>query len=577
MSLIQQLVKKGILDKEKAVSLENEVKESGQREEEVILKEKIATEAVLFSLKSENLKIPLKEIAPDQVPLKTLESIPEETAKYYQMIPIEKSEKFLEVGMVFPEDLKAQEALKFLARQGNFNYKVFLITPTTFKDLLKQYRTLKREVSMALEELETELKEEPGVKPVTAAEFERMAEEAPITKIVAVILRHATEGGASDIHIEPTKEKLRVRFRFLGVLHSSIFLPMAVHPAVIARIKIISNLKIDETRMPQDGRFSAKIDAKSIDFRVSTFPTTLGEKAAIRVLDPAIGIKKFEELGVESRNLKIIKRSISRPYGLILSTGPTGSGKSTTLYAILQLLNNEGVNIITLEDPAEYFIEGINQSQVKPEIGYDFPIGLRHILRQDPDIIMVGEIRDEETANLVVHAALTGHIVLSTLHTSNVLGIIPRLIDMGIKPYLIPSTLQLGISQRLIRRLCDDCKKKIKAEPEIQELILQEVENLPPAVKNSLKIEKPMSIFTNKGCSKCHNMGFTGRIGIFEILTMSKNLAETILKDPSEAVIAKEAKEQGMITMRQDGILKVLEGITTIEEVLGSAEEVQHI
>jgi len=294
MSLIKQLVEKGLINKEKAVSLDFQIKQSNRKEEEVLLETGLVPEQVLFALKSENLKIPLKEVDVEKIPLKTLELIPEETSKYYQMIPLQKTDKYLEIGMVYPEDLKAQEALKFLSRQGNFNYKVFLITSTTFKNLLKQYRTLKREVGQALEELETELKEEKvKVKPATVAEFERMAEEAPITKIVAVILRHAVEGNASDVHIEPTSEKLRIRFRLMGELHSSIFLPLNVHPAVVTRVKILANLKIDETRVPQDGRFSTRIDGKSVDFRVSTFPTTLGEKVAIRVLDPIVGLKKF--------------------------------------------------------------------------------------------------------------------------------------------------------------------------------------------------------------------------------------------------------------------------------------------
>jgi len=577
MSLLKQLVQKGLVkDKEKIASFEYEIKESGKREEDVILEEGIVSESVLYGLKSEILNIPLREVTTDQVTLEILELIPEETAKYYQMIPIQKNEEFLEVGMVYPDDLKAEEALKFLARQGNFNYKVYLIAPTTFKNLLKQYRDLKREVGMALEELETELKTETvKMKTPSASEFERMAEEAPITKIVAVILRHAVDGEASDIHIEPTREKLRIRFRQLGALHSSIFLPLKAHPAVVARIKIVSGLKIDETRIPQDGRFSTKLNEKIIDFRVSTFPTTLGEKVAIRVLDPATGLKTFEELGLESRNLETIKEGISKPYGLILATGPTGSGKTTTLYAILQLLNKEGVNIVTLEDPVEYFIENINQSQVKPDIGYDFASGLRQILRQDPDIIMVGEIRDEETANLVTHSALTGHIVLSTLHTNNALGVVPRLVDMGIKPYLIPPSLQLALAQRLVRRLCDDCKEKIEPDPKIRELLLKEIENFPPEIKNSLKIEKPLSIYINspKGCAKCNKTGYSGRIGVFEVLTMTPSLSSTILKEPSEAMIKKEAEAQKMITMRQDGILKVLKGVTTIEEVLRVTEE----
>jgi len=572
--LIRQLVKKGILDQEKATALEFETRESGKREEEVILGRRICSEDFLFGLKSENLKIPLKKITIQEVPLETLGMIPEETARHYQMIPLVKKNNTLEVGMVYPEDLKAQEALKFLARQGKFNFEVFLVTPTTFSNLLRQCRTLRREVGKALEELEAELKgEKLEVRLKTAAEFERMAEEAPITKIVAVILRHAVEGKASDVHIEPTRDRLRVRFRLLGILHSSIFLPLKTHPAVVARIKILANLKIDETRIPQDGRFTTIIDGNSIDFRVSTFPTTLGEKVAIRVLDPAIGLKTFGELGLEKRNLKVVKQAIERPYGLILATGPTGCGKTTTLYAILQVLNKEGVNIVTLEDPVEYFIEGINQSQVRPEIGYDFAVGLRHIVRQDPDIIMVGEIRDQETTSLATHAALTGHIVLSTLHTSNAIGVIPRLIDLGIQPYLIPSTLSIAIAQRLVRKLCDNCKKRGLAKKEVKDLILKEFEGLPSQAKKDFGIPKPLYIWQAVGCKECNNEGYTGRIGLFEILSMTDELADIILKEPSEREISKEAERQGMVTMRQDGILKVLAGITTIEEVLQVAEE----
>jgi len=574
MTLIQQLIKKGILDKGKATTLEFEIRETKKREEEVILEKRLCDESFLFNLKSKNLKIPLKEIVASGVPLETLGMIPEETAKHYKMIPLVRRDKILEVGMVYPEDLKAQEALKFLGRQGLFTYRVFLITLTTFSNLLKQYRTLRKEVGRALEELEVELKEKKvEVKPRTAAEFERLAEEAPITKIVAVILRHAVEGKASDIHIEPTREKLRIRFRLLGILHSSIFLPLRTHPAVVARIKILSNLKIDETRIPQDGRFSTKINGGSIDFRVSTFPTTLGEKVAIRVLDSTIGLKTFGELGLEKRNLGAVKWAIKSPYGLILASGPTGCGKTTTLYAILQQFNKEGVNIVTLEDPVEYFIEGINQSQVRPEIGYDFAVGLRHIVRQDPDIIMVGEIRDSETASLATHAALTGHIVLSTIHTSNAIGVIPRLLDLGIQPYLIPPTLSIVIAQRLVRRLCDNCKKKIKPKKEIKDLILKEIGNFPPQTKKNFKIPKPLYIFEATGCRKCNNKGFTGRIGLFEILSMTDQLSDIILKEPSEREIIKEVERQGMITMKQDGIMKVLNGVTTIEEVLRVAEE----
>ncbi len=573
-TLVQQLVKKGILEKEKAASLEFEIKSSGKKDEKVILERGIVSESFLFGLKSENLKIPLKDVVASEIPLKILELIPEESARYYKMVPLLKKDNLLEVGMVFPEDLKAQEALKFLARQGKFSYQVFLITLTSFNNLLKQYRTLKKEVSRALEELEIELREEKmEIKPMRAAEFERLAEEAPIIKVVAVILRHAAEGGASDIHVEPTKEKSRVRFRVDGILHSSIFLPLRVHPAVVARIKILSNLKIDETRIPQDGRFSTKINGKDIDFRVSTFPTALGEKAAIRVLDPTEGLKSFEELGLERKSFEVVKAAIKKPYGLILATGPTGCGKTTTLYAILNILNKEGVNIVTLEDPIEYFVGGVNQSQIRPEIGYDFSQGLRQVVRQDPDVIMVGEIRDEETAALAIHSALTGHIVLSTLHTNNAVGVIPRLIDMQVKPFLIPSALSIAIAQRLVGKLCPYCKKKVKPKKEVQNLILKEVESLPQIIKKKVKISSPLSIYEAKGCKKCNFRGFSGRIGVFEVLSMTDELSQIILKEPEEQKIIREASRQGMITMRQDGILKVLDGITTIEEVLRVAEE----
>ena len=574
MSIIKYLKEKGIIDKEKALQLSSAVAESGQTEEELLLEKNILPEEDLFSKKSESLRIPLRQVDVSRLSLDVLELIPEETAKYYQMIPINKTEKDVEIGMVYPEDLKAQEALKFLARQKNFTYKVFLISLTSFKDLMSQYRNLKKEVGRALEELEVELKDESETENITTEykEYQRIAEEAPITKIVAVILRQAVEGEASDIHIEPTRDKLRVRFRSLGELHASIFLPLNIHPAVVARIKILSNLKIDEARKPQDGRFSTKVNGKTIDYRVSTFPTAMGEKVAIRVLDPEIGKKSLTNLGLEGKPLDEVKEIIKKPYGLILATGPTGSGKTTTLYAILELLNKEEVNIVTLEDPVEYFVEGLNQSQVRPEIDYTFASGLRHILRQDPDVIMVGEIRDEETASLVIHAALTGHIVLSTLHTSNATGAIPRLIDMGVRPYLIPPTLQLAMAQRLVRRLCDECKEEIKPNIKIKELITKELSLMPAEAAKEFS-KKEIKLYQAKGCPKCNGTGFSGRVALFEVLSMTSSLTDIILKDPSEHKILEEAKNQDMITIRQDGIMKALKGMTTIEEVLRVTEE----
>jgi Type II secretory pathway, ATPase PulE/Tfp pilus assembly pathway, ATPase PilB len=475
--------------------------------------------------------------------------------------------------MVYPEDLKAQEALKFLARKNDFAYQVVLITPKIFNALLGKYRDLKKEVGKALEEFREE--EETETDTSRRPQFETMSnvEDAPIAKIVNVVLRNALDGAASDIHIEPSRTKLRVRFRVMGELYSSIFLPLNIANAVLARIKIMSNMKIDENRVPQDGRFSMKIDSKNIDFRVSTLPTALGEKVVMRILDPDAGYKTFEDLGLDGRNLELVRKAIDEPFGLILVTGPTGSGKSTTLYAVLQEVNSDKINIISLEDPVEYFCDGVNQSQVRPEIGFDFASGLRSILRQDPDVIMVGEIRDEETALLTIHSALTGHLVLSTLHTNDSLGVVPRLVDLKVQSYLIPSTLTLALAQRLVRRLCPDCKKKVEAKGFLKEKIIDEFKDIPAASRVDVELGDPIYIWEPVGCPKCNRQGFSGRVGIFETLEMTPELGEIILKDLSGTALSAEGKRQGMTTMRQDGILKALRGVTTIEEVLKATEE----
>ncbi len=355
-------------------------------------------------------------------------------------------------------------------------------------------------------------------------------------------------------------------------MHSNLILPLKIHPAVVARIKILSNLKIEERRLPQDGRFFSKIAGKDIDFRVATMPTTLGEKVVLRVLDPEKGMMKVDKLGMRPSTEEIVTKGVNKPTGMLLATGPTGSGKTTTLYSLLRTLNTEEVNIVTLEDPVEYFIAGVNQSQIKHDIGYDFASGLRQILRQDPDIIMVGEIRDQETAELAVHAALTGHIVLSTLHTNDAVGVIPRLTDMGIKPYLVPPSLNTAISQRLVRRLCKHCKKEKKPDGPIKEIIIKEMESLPPQAQEKIDLAD-IKVYEPVGCDQCGGVGFSGRIGIFEALEMTNPLAKLVLEDKGEGPIKEQAFKQGMITMRQDGIIKALEGHTSIEVILKSTKE----
>ena len=574
MSFLEYLIQNKILKKDQAELLERGMEKSKSKLEELILKDGLVPEDRLFSLKSKFLNIPLKKVKATDVPLETLEIIPEDSAAYYKAIPLFKKGNLLEIGMIYPENLRAQEALKFLARERGFSYNVFLINFSTFNDLLGRYKSLKQEIQKALGELDTELKGETKAKTRNVNEIGRMASEAPISRIVAVILRQAVDKRASDIHIEPAGVNLRVRLRIDGVLHSSINLPAKVHSAVVARIKILSNLRIDETRIPQDGRFSIMMGGRNIDFRVSTFPTAKGEIVELRVLDPKEGVKSFDELGIRGPNYRIIHEMAAKPFGMILSTGPTGSGKTTTLYAILRFLNKVKVNIMTLEDPVEYVIPGINQSQIKPGIGYTFASGLRYMLRHDPDIVMVGEIRDSDTASLATHAALTGHLVLSTVHTNNAIGAIPRLIDLGVEPFLLNSTINAIISQRLVRHLCVDSREKIRPNVKTRDLIFSEIEKLPNEVKKENNIpQRPgdIWIWKPKISSKCKS-GYLGRIGLFEVLRMTDQLSDIILTRPSKVNISAEAKRQQMVSMRQDGILKVLKGETSIEEVLAETE-----
>ena len=424
-----------------------------------------------------------------------------------------------------------------------------------------------------LESLSEELEEQEKITPKT---IEQITSEGAITKIVASVVKYAVESRASDIHIEPFEDKVRVRFRIDGVLVSSLVLPRNIHSAVLTRIKVLSNLKIDETRLAQDGRFSTILKRRKIDFRVSTFPTKNGEKVVMRILDPLTNKIDLPDLGVEGRSAEVLERAMNRPFGSILITGPTGSGKSTTLAGILKKMNNEDINIVTLEDPIEYFVDGVNQSQIHEEIGYTFASGLRHILRQDPDVIMVGEIRDKETAALATQAALTGHIVLSTLHTNDALGVIPRLVDMGVEKYLIPPTLNVAVAQRLLRRLCSDCKLKIKANNAEENIINAALAGMPEQYRKNMlsksgyEISKPN---LENPCKLCGGKAFRGRIAIFEMLEMTTELEKIILTVISESAMREEAKKQGMITMFQDGILKVLKGVVSLEELLEVAQE----
>ncbi len=568
--LIDALIKKTLLSDELGQKLLVEAGQSGKSVEDIIYSRRLLDEVSVVKTKGEILSIPYRKVNPDEISDDTLKIMAGATAQTYGFIPLKRDAKILVAGMLRPNDVRAQETLRFIAKQNKVSLGVYIITPSDFEAVMRKYSPYSSEVEQAVRALNVE----PGSglsfvqRAISIEEGGNVSEEAPIIKIVASTLKSAVEEGASDIHIEPQRTRVRVRFRVDGILQEVISFPLEIHQPIISRVKILSNLKIDETRMPQDGRFRTVIFGRDIDFRVSTFPTPVGEKVAIRVLDPTIGLKGMQNLGLAGHSAELVAQAVKKPFGMILVTGPTGSGKTTTLYSLLQELNKPEVNVLSLEDPVEYFVEGLNQSQVHPEIGYDFASGLRQIVRQDPDVIMVGEIRDTETAKLAIHAALTGQIVLSTLHTNNAVGVIPRLIDMGAEPFLLPSALNLMVSQRLVRRLCDSCKAAEPASPEMTKIINNEIEKLTTDAKSQLKYKEPYKIYHAPGCKVCKGKGAVGRIGLFEVLAMSRELEEIISAGPTEGRIYDEAKRQGMTTLRQDGVLKALDGVVALEEIL---------
>ena len=574
------LVSNAVADKQKIDGAFEKSKKDSLDIFDVLINEKIVKAEELTRIKASFLGVPYIELTNEIISNEILKSIPEKAAMFYKFIPFEKNNKTIKIAMVDPTNIEALDALKFISIRREVNTEIHLISKKGFDTVIKQYKKIDDELKNVLENVDQEIvgKEKDSEIEKEDSNIKRIAEEAPVSKVVNIILTHAIEGKASDIHVEPNENELMVRYRLDGVLHNSLVLPKKIAPAVTSRIKILANLKIDETRKPQDGRFRFSIPKengaeKCVDLRVSTFPTVDGEKVVMRILDTSSNISTLESLGIWKRGLSIINENIDKPFGIILVTGPTGSGKSTTLYAMLKILNKEGVNIVTLEDPVEYFMTGINQSQIRSEIGYTFSSGLRSILRQDPDIIMVGEIRDKETAELATHAALTGHLVLSTLHTNNAIGVIPRLIDMGVEPFLISSSLNIAIAQRLVKKICDHCKKEIEVSLSMEKIIRKELENVPDNQKNDLNLENSLKLFHGKGCKECKQSGFSGRIGIYEVLLMTPELESVMSSNISDIEITKEAKRQGMITMKQDGIMKALTGATTIEEVLRVTEE----
>ena len=591
MDTLQILIQSGAVDRNALPEIEVELQKPGATLEQVLQKNGVALKDILAA-KGQYHGVPIRELGEKAVSFDILRYVPEESARHYRLAPIGVTDGALEIGMTDPDNLEARDALTFISAKVGMPYKVFLISDTDFEKLLGQYKGLSGEVGKALTELETDLAvdtkkaEKEGTDKkhklsfeeveITETEAQAITEDAPVTKIVATVLRHAAEQRASDIHIEPLADQTRVRFRIDGVLITNITLPPKVHNAVVARIKVLSNMRLDEKRKPQDGRFSARVGGGKVDFRVSTFPTYYGEKVVMRILGAQTKDWRLDGIGLSARNLDLIRTAIKKPYGLVLISGPTGSGKSTTLYTLLNEVDRDRQNVLSLEDPVEYTIAGVSQSQVRPEIGYSFANGLRTTLRQDPNIIMVGEIRDAETANLAVQAALTGHLVLSTIHTNNAIGIVPRLLDMGVEPYLIPPVLILGMAQRLVRTLCPKGGKKVQVEDSMAQMLKSQFSNLPKEYQKDIP---PLNeVYRMDPTPECPS-GTRGRVAVFEMFDMNAELERAILERKSEEELVGIVRKNGMLTMKEDAIIKSACGEVPFEEVntLGGEFELPEI
>ena len=502
-----------------------------------------------------------------------IKTIPEDSARTYRMVAFNLEDGVLEVGMLDPKSIEAQNVLQFITAEKSLIYKIYILTEHGYEELMKNYSGLSNEIGSALsgiidsDELNDQMMDDPdeAQRKENSGDEEKITEDAPVTKMVAAIIKHAVQEGASDIHIEHTGEKVKVRFRIDGELSTYLEVPKGIHSAVIARIKIMTKtMKLDERRRPQDGRFPAVVDGRKIDFRVSIMPTFFGEKVVIRILDSQKGIRKLDLLGLSEEQMVMVREAISRPHGLILITGPTGSGKTTTLYSMMGEVDRDTLNVVSLEDPVEYQFPGVNQSQVHAEIGYTFATGLRSIVRQDPDVIMVGEIRDAETANLAIQAALTGHLVFATLHTNSSFGIIPRLVEMGVDPYLIAPTLILGIAQRLVRRIADGAAVPMENETSIKKMIQEQFADLPDEYKVKYNLDR--NLYDVKPIPDVPT-GMKGRVPVLEMFKVDKEIENIILTDPTERKIYEAARRKGMITLKETAILKGLEKIVPWSEI----------
>lgn len=562
--LLGQLLKQGIISAESAEKLELASLQKNIPIYDYLLSEGTVNKVEVLKAVSTIFDIPYVNLAELPIQPQAVSFISESIAKKYEIIPYkyDPEDKKIYIATTDPFNISV---LEFLERK--IGSKVVFALGA--RDDIQKFISIAYTQGLSPEVTEA-LKQYQGVDLPRDAKNESgsVIKEAPLAKIVNTILEFALKGRASDIHIEPEEFKTRVRYRIDGILVEKLTLPKSIHEGLVSRIKILSELKIDEKRIPQDGRFSFKLGEDEVDLRVSTLPILFGEKIVMRLLKKTGGIPELIELGLRGPQYKLIEESIIKPYGIVLVTGPTGSGKTTTLYSILSRLNKPSVNIVTLEDPVEYQIADINQVQINPQAGLTFATGLRSFLRQDPNIILVGEIRDSETTQLAIQAALTGHLVFSTLHTNDSATAIPRLIDLGAEPFLLASVLVASLAQRIVRRVCPHCKEWYEAPPPVEENIKKVLGNLLPQKAS----EGPIKLARGKGCQECNDTGYIGRVAIYEVLRISPTISKLILQHLPANEIVDKGKEEGLITMVQDGYLRSLEGITTIEETLRVSE-----
>lgn len=563
-NLADILANQGVITQDRADQVKLAEIQSGKPQELIIKEQNIVSEEALVQAKAVMYNVPYVDLSAAPVSPEALSVLPQEVSRKFHVFPltVDTDKKELALAMAEPFDLAAVE---FVEQKTGLHVRPHAAIPSMVDEFIaKRYSTtLSQEVSAALKEVSGE---QEKIRTLDATQPTGLIRQEKISEVVTHILDFAVRARASDIHIEPLERQTRVRYRIDGILQEKLTIPRELHDALVSRVKILSGMKIDEKRIPQDGRFNFKNPDQEVDLRVSTLPTSWGEKIVMRLLKKSGGVPDLPDLGLRGRALKNLEDSILRPHGIITICGPTGSGKTTTLYSIIQRLNTPKVNIMTLEDPIEYKIAGVNQVQVNPVVGLTFASGLRSFLRQDPNIILVGEIRDNETADLAVQASLTGHLVFATLHTNDAAGALPRLLDMGAEPFLLASSMTAIAAQRVLRRIDDKTKEPYEPDPKVLEDMQKVLGPLWPK-------EGVRQLYRGKPTPENNNSGFKGRVGIYEVLPVSEQVSHLILQRAPASEIDKQARMEGMISMKQDGYLKVLEGITTIEEVLRVAQE----